>query len=248
MLSSMNLVLSFPDEFAGRSEVKPFFLMREHVLPALETRRAAFEEMYANVLGRPEVDPVLLASFTILQMMQRLSDRAAVEACLYDVRWRFGLNLPSDWKPMHPTTLVHFRGRLSRHGRAKLALEAGLEAMRHAGHLNGYRAVRIDSTHALGQIAAMTRLDCMRETLRLALEFLAAFGGFEQWNPWHSRYANRHPDELRNASVERLRRTFAQAGADARDVLDRVAQLGPRAHALRTEPPRALKVSHLRQR
>jgi len=226
MLSIMHFSFSFADGLAGRQEAQPFILMRDHILPALETRRAAFGVMYADVLGRPEVDPVFLAGFTILQMMQRLPDRAAVAACLYDVRWRLGLDLSSAWKPVHPTTLVHFRERLARHGGAKLALEAGLEAMRHAGYLNGYRAVRIDSTHALGQIAAMSRLECMRETLRLALEFLAGFGGPEWWEPWHSRYADRHPDELRHASEDRLRTTFAQAGFDAREVLGRAAQWG----------------------
>ena len=94
-------------------------------------------------------------------MMQRMPDRAAVSACLYDVRWRIGLKLPSAWKAFHPTTLVHFRGRLAEHGGAQLALEAGLEAMRREGHLKGHRAVRIDSTHALGMVSAMSRLECV---------------------------------------------------------------------------------------
>ncbi|MEI7899837.1 MAG: hypothetical protein WCK89_06260 [bacterium] len=57
------------DGFEERPDVKPFALLRDRILPALESRRAAFEAMYAEVQGRPEIDPVLLAGLTILQMM-----------------------------------------------------------------------------------------------------------------------------------------------------------------------------------
>ena len=227
MLSTMKVTLFFPDGCDGWPEVKAFILMRECVLPVLEEKRADFEAMYDDLMGRPEIDPVLLAGFTVLQMMERLPDRAAVSACLYDVRWRIGLNLPTRWESFHPTTLVYFRRRLANSGSAKLALEAGLDAMRRTGYLKGHHAVRIDSTHALGRIAKMSRLECTRETLRLALEFLAAFGGSAAWEPWHTRYAQRHPDDLRHAGEDRLRTTFDQAGRDARDVLETATRLGP---------------------
>lgn len=223
----MNATIVFPDGCDVWPEVKAFILMRDCVLPALEEKRADFEAMYDDLMGRPEIDPVLLAGFTILQMMERLPDRAAVSACLYDVRWRIGLNLPTRWESFHPTTLVYFRRRLANSGSAKLALEAGLDAMRRTGYLKGHQVVRIDSTHALGRIAKMSRLECTRETLRLALEFLTAFGGSAVWEPWHTRYAQRHPDDLRRACEDRLRTTFDQAGRDAREVLERAARLGP---------------------
>jgi IS5 family transposase len=222
----MNAMLSFPDGFEGWPDVLPFVLMRDRILVALEGKRAAFEAMYDKQMGRPEIDPVILAGLSILQVMQRMPDRAAVSACLYDVRWRIGLDIPSAWVPFHPTTLVHFRARLAKHGVARLALEAGLEAMRRDGYLKGHRAVRIDSTHALGLVAAMSRLECVRETIRLALDFLAAFGGREAWMPWCVRYEDRNPHDLRSASPVRLRATMNQAGADARDLLARALALG----------------------
>ena len=201
----MNITLFFDTAFADRSDVKPFVLMRDRIRPALERRRAAFQNMYAKVMGRPEVDPVFLAAFTLLQMMTRLPDRAAVAACSYDVRWRLALGIPGAWKPIHPTTLVYYRKRLTESGNARLALEAELEAMRRAGFLAGHHAVRIDSTHVLGLVADLSRLECVRETLRLTLAFLEYFGGPEAWEPWRSRYLDRNPEELRNPSVEQRR-------------------------------------------
>lgn len=218
----------------GASAVRPFALMRERVLPALERRRADLEKMYAPVMGRPETNPVLLTAVTVLQIMQRLSDRACAEACLYDARWRFALG---DIPVFHPTTLVYFRNRLAENGKAKLVLEASLEAMRAAGYLKSCRAVRIDSTHLLARIADMSRLECVRETLRLALEFLAQFGGAAAWEPWSGRYADRNPEELRKASPAGLAARMDAAGSDMRDVLAKADTLG---NAVSTASPVAL--------
>ena len=233
-MTSMDIAIGFSAESLEANEVQPFALCRNHVRPALEARRQDWESMYAKVMGRPEIDPVFLASLTILQMMERLPDRQAILACRYDARWRLALDIPEAWQGIDPSTLVYFRQRVAEHGTAQVALEAGLEAMRNAGYLRRHGAVRIDSTHVLGCIAQLSRLECVRETLRLALDFLAAFGGGDVWEPWVSRYAKRNPQELRNASIERLRATLDQAGRDARDVLAKTSALGDTV--VRAEP------------
>ena len=182
--------------------------------------------MYSQVMGRPEIDPVFLTGVTILQMMESLPDRQAITACLFDVRWRFALGIPDDWAGIDPSTLVYFRHRLAEHGLSKVAFESGLVAMRNAGYLKRHGTVRIDSTHVLANIAHMSRLECVRETLRLALEFLVAFGGSAAWEPWFSRYAVRNQKELRHSSAERLRATMDHAGRDARDILAKTQMLG----------------------
>jgi len=206
--------------------VQPFRLYRDHIRPVIEARRRELESMYAPVMGRPEIDPVLLMGLTLLQALERLSDRRALERALFDTRWRMALDISDGWIGIDPSSLSYFRARLSRHGGAKLVFEAGLEAMRAAGYLGNRRAVRIDSTHVLAELAAMSRLECVRETLRLALAFLAAEDGGAAWEPWFSRYAERNPEDLRRASVPHLRATMERAGADLRDVLARVAGLG----------------------
>ena len=220
-MSSMNAIVVTLDGDAPA--VRPFALMRNRVLPALEARRAGLEAMYSPVMGRPEVDPVRLMAVTVLQVMTRLPDRACAEACLYDARWRFALG---DTPGFHPTTLVNFRNRLAESGKARLALESCLESMRGAGYLKSCRAVRIDSTHLLARIADMSRLECVRETLRLALEFLAQFGGVADWEPCFGRYADRNPEELRKASPAGLAARMEAAGADTRDVLAKAGALG----------------------
>lgn len=203
--------------------VRPFTLMRDHVLPSIKRRCVEIEAMYSPVIGRPEMDPAILLGITVLQIMANLPDRACAEACLYDARWRVALGeIPA----FHPTTLVKFRNRITSHGKTKIVLESCLGAMREAGYLKPCNSVRIDSTHLLGRIADMSRLECVRETLRLALEFLAEFGGAGAWEPWYGRYAERNPEELRNASNGKLASCMEKAGSDMRDVLEKATALG----------------------
>jgi len=231
----MHVSFCFSDNYLESTAVKPFVLFRDCVRPAIEARRQELKAMYAQEMGRPEIDPVFLIGVLILQMMERLPDRQAIMACWYDARWRLALVISEDWAGVDPSTLVYFRRRL-----AKVALESGLAAMRSAGYLRRHGAVRIDSTHVLAHIAhiclcgtrrQVSRLDCVRETLRLALDFLAAFGGSAAWKPWFSRYVERHPQDLRNTSSERLRATMAQAG---RDVLTKTQAIGDAV--IRAEP------------
>lgn len=230
----MNISLFISADRLESAALKPFVLFRERVFPEIESRRRDLEAMYAPVLGRPETDPVFLTGLTILQMMERLPDRQAIMACQYDARWRLALGISEDWAGIDPSSLVYFRRRLAKHRLAKVALESGLAAMRSAGYLRQHGAVRIDSTHILAHVAHMSRLECVRETLRLTLSFLVAFGGSAAWEPWFSRYVERHPQDLRNASVERLRSTLDQSGRDARDVLARAQMLGDTV--VRSEP------------
>ena len=224
----MNIQASIPPERRESPALKPFLLNRDALAPELEHRRGELDRMYAPTLGRPEIDPVFLLGVTLLQLMERRPDRQAVHACLYDIRWRLALDIAPDWRGMAPTTLVYFRKRLAKHQQAKPALQSALEAMRKAGHLKKHGAVRIDSTHMLAALAAMSRLECVRETPRLCLEFLGHFGGATAWEPWMSRYAERQPNELRHAPVERLKTAMETAGIDCAAVLAKAEHLGPK--------------------
>lgn len=232
-MSSMKTTTERTGSARYEEAVMPFLLFRDHIRPALEARRGDLQSMYAPVLGRPEIDPVLLMGMTLLQAMERIADRRAVERALFDTRWRMALGISDGWQGIDASSLSCFRARLCRHGGGRLVFEAGLDALRGAGYLGRRRAVRIDSTHVVAELAAMSRLECVRETLRLALVFLAAGDGGEAWEPWFSRYAERNPEDLRHATVPHVRATMERAGADLRDVLARIALLGEgvaRAH------------------
>jgi len=205
-----------------------FVLYAQHVRPVLEERSSELEEMYAPVFGRPELSPVLMAGITLLQMMEKEADREAVNLCRYDLRWRHALGISDDEIKINASTLSQFRKRLATHDKARLVLDAALDAMRRAGYLRKKGTVRIDSTHVLGCLENLSRLECVRETLRLALDFLQEFGGQVFWEPWISHHED-GTSELKRGKLEKpqLERRMLLTGTDVRDVLAQADNLGP---------------------
>lgn len=197
-----------------------FVLFGEKVMPQLCAMRPKLEEMYCADNGRPATEPTLLLGVLLLQFMERLPDRQAAEACVYDLRWKQALGMPVDATGFHPSTLSYFRDRLLEHGLAATCFDAVLDAMREAGYLKKNKAQRLDSTHVIGLVSDMGRLECVSETIRLALEEIEKTGFTprpEAWETWWVRYTATRPDY--RADVETLKKNMKQAGADAQAIL-----------------------------
>jgi hypothetical protein len=118
--------------------------------------------------------------------------------------------------------LVNFRQRLLAGDLSTLGFSAVLEALIEAGLITRKNRQRLDSTQMLGRISRMSRLDCMRESLRLALEEIAEQLPADQkppeWPHWRERYVETQTDY--RASQETLARKLIEAGTDAQQVLD----------------------------
>lgn len=197
-----------------------FLFFRENVWPKLASLGPQLEKMYCENNGRPGVNPVRLMAVTILQYMERSPDREAAERAVCDLRWRVALDMDLDEQGFDPTVLVRFRDRLREHGQESVAFDAALQAMRESGYLKERRRVRVDSTHVLALVAEMSRLECVREAIRLALEALEAVESLSrpvQWPQWWERYVETKPDPRAKKDVLRLK--MGQAGEDAESML-----------------------------
>jgi hypothetical protein len=163
----------------------------------------------------------------ILQFMEGLPDRKAVEACTYDLRWKMALGMESDEAAFHATSLVKFRNRLLKHNLLGIGFDAVLGAMRKAGYLKAHKAQRLDSTHVVGLVSHMSRLECVRETIRLALEVLEQVPQEELpeiWPTWWERYVQSSVDF--KTDIETLKEKMIQAGKDIRALLAWIDSLG----------------------
>jgi hypothetical protein len=197
-----------------------FGFFAEHVRPQLVRLRPQLAAMYCPDNGRPAEEPVRRLGVLILQYMERLPDRQAAESCTYDLRWKLALGMEADETAFHPTSLVYFRRRLLAHGLVAAAFDAVRAALRQAGYLKVRKAQRLDSTHVLGLVSEMSRLECVRESLRLTLERLEREPALTRpaaWPAWWERYVESRPDY--QASRETLVGKMLQAGQDARDLL-----------------------------
>lgn len=147
-------------------------LFREKILPKLETLRPQLESLYCEDNGRPGIDPVIMAGVTLLQYMEKAPDRVAAGHVVFHLGWKYALDLELTYRGFHPTVLVYFRDRLEENKAERVIFDCVLELLVELGLVKKKGKQRLDSTHILGYVKEMSRLECAVETLRLALEAL----------------------------------------------------------------------------
>jgi hypothetical protein len=139
------------------------------IYPVLAGIRAKLEACYCADNGRIAIEPVLLLGLSLLQYLEAVPDHQAVDLLHYHAGWNFALNRQVGDELFHPTTLVNFRQRLLDHDLSTIGFEMVLEALVQAGLVARQSRQRLDSTQMFGRVSRMSRLDCVRESLRLAL-------------------------------------------------------------------------------
>ena len=126
-----------------------------------------FNDLFADV-GRRSVPPLVVAVVMVLQRLDGLSDREAVERFTFDARWKYAAGgLPFDHPGFAHTVLVDMRARLARSERPNRIFERILEVARAAG-LVGTRRV-LDSTPLYDAVATMDTVSLVRSAIRGAL-------------------------------------------------------------------------------
>jgi transposase-like protein DUF772 len=150
-----------------------YHLFRERILPKLFSLRCQLDSLYCENNGRPAVDPVLLAGVTLLQFIEKAPDRVAAERVVYHLGWKYALDLELDYEGFHPTVLVYFRDRLEENKAERVIFDGVLALLIEMGVVKRKSKQRFDSTHILGYVKEMSRLECAVETVRLALADLS---------------------------------------------------------------------------
>jgi transposase len=129
-----------------------------------------FAECYSASVGRPSIPPSALAKVMLLQYRTGLSDREAMEAVRWDLRWKAALDLPVDHTGWDPSTLTRFRARLILHGKERLVLENSLRVAGELGLLNAPAEQIVDSTPMLGAAATQDTVRLVRSGVRKLLD------------------------------------------------------------------------------
>jgi hypothetical protein len=127
-----------------------------------------FADLFAEV-GRRSVPPRIVATVMVLQRLQGLSDREAVEAFSFDARWKYACGgLAFDYPSFGHTVLVDMRARLAASTRPERIFEVTVQAARQAG-LVGVRRV-LDSTPLYDAVATMDTVTLLGAAIRGVLK------------------------------------------------------------------------------
>ena len=124
--------------------------------------------------GQPALAPWRLALVTVLQFLEHLSDRQAADAVRARIDWKYALGLELTDPGFHFSILTEFRARLVAGGAEHLLLNRMLEHFKCRGLVKVRGKQRTDSTHVLAAVRRLNLLELMVETLRAALDDLAA--------------------------------------------------------------------------
>jgi transposase len=220
-----------------------------HAIPAMtaQVARAAFpkgclairirdalgalfdDEQFAGlfaVRGRPALSPARLALVSVLQFAEGLSDRQAADAVRSRIDWKYALGLELTDTGFDASVLSEFRARLAADDQTERLLQQMLARLRERGLLVRGGRQRTDATHVLAAVRELNRLELVTETLRAALEALAAAA--PNWlttlapEDWYQRYGQRARD-WRLPKAETARAALAvTVGADGFVLLEAV--------------------------
>ncbi len=133
------------------------------------------DEMFADLFssrGRRSVPPSVVATVMVLQRLEGLSDREAVDRYCFDNRWRYAAGVGGydgdGWGRFAHTVLVDMRARLAASDRPRRIFEVTLATASAAG-LVGVKRV-LDSTPLYDAVATMDTVTLIRSALRGLLQ------------------------------------------------------------------------------
>lgn len=209
--------------------------------------REAFGALYSDAdfaafypaCGQPGLAPWRLALVTVFQFLEQLSDRQAADAVRARIDWKYALGLELTDPGFHFSVLSEFRARLVAGGAEHLLLDRMLECFKAHGLVRGRGKQRTDSTHVLAAVHDLHLLELVAETLRAALDDLAAI--VPDWlralaRPvWFERYGHRIEDYRLPKRREEREALALEVGADGFVLLD--ALDAPDAPAAAREVP-----------
>jgi IS5 family transposase len=105
-----------------------------------------FADLFPSRRGRPSVPAPVAATVLVLQSLEGLSDREAMERLRCDIRWKVAAGLALDHEGFHPTTLTYWRNRLRVSDRPERIFDAVRQVIAETGVLARSTRRALDST------------------------------------------------------------------------------------------------------
>jgi transposase len=204
-----------------RKKQGPYVILRDKLGPLFADDD--FAPLYASPRGRPAEAPAVLALVLVLQFVEDLSDAAAAHQVVARVDWKYLLGLPLEDAGFDASVLTDFRARLAGRELVRLFLERVLTLAAEEGLLKKRGRQRTDSTHVIGAVRELNRLECVGRTMQGALNALAIVAPqwLQAWVPpeWYARYGQPFEYYLLPKSAAERRELAETIGQDGQQLL-----------------------------
>ncbi len=205
----------------------------------------SFAELFPG-RGQKAESPGRLAWVTVMQFSEGLSDRQAAEAVRARIDWKYVLGLELDHPGFDYSVLSEFRERLVAGEKEQLLLDKLLMRLKELKLLKARGRQRTDSTHILGAVRQLNRVEIVGETMRRALNELSEF--VPDWvqeiarPEWFARYGRRFEQMRLPKEPAEREALLVTIGEDGKHLLEAVRGLteslghAPQAEQLRELP------------
>jgi len=130
-----------------------------------------FADLFQDV-GRRSVAPRIVATVMVMQRLEGLSDREAVEHFAFDIRWKYATGVALDYPSFVHTVLVDMRARLRGSKSPNRIFEAVLVLAKEAGWVGRKRV--LDSTALYDAVATQDTVTMIRSSIRALLRLCDA--------------------------------------------------------------------------
>ena len=105
-----------------------------------------FADLFGSGRGRPSVPADVIATVMVLQSLEGLSDREALDALRTDLKWKVAAGLSLGDEGFHPTVLTLWRNKLRASEQPQRIFDAVREVVHATGVLSGKTRRALDST------------------------------------------------------------------------------------------------------
>jgi IS5 family transposase len=105
-----------------------------------------FADLFPSGRGRPSIPGEVIASVIVLQALYGHSDREAVDALTFDLRWKAACGYAIDAKGFDSSTLTYWRRRLAASDRPQRIFDVVREVIAETGAVAGKTRRALDST------------------------------------------------------------------------------------------------------
>src|SRR4051794_17481997 len=105
-----------------------------------------FADLFPSGRGRPSIPGEVIASVIVLQALYGHSDREAVDALTFDLRWKAACGYAIDARGFDPSTLTYWRRRLAASDRPQRIFEVVGGVISETGAVRGKTRRALDST------------------------------------------------------------------------------------------------------